>query len=434
MKLIKLNIFIRMKYFSYSLFLVALFSGSVFAQHTDSLDIKIGQMILIGFPKDNVDPEVLREIRQGKVGSIIIFEKNIPAKNSFVALKKITWTYQSAAPIPLFICIDQEGGKVNRLKDKYGFPRSITAAAMGKASTLDSVRFYSEATASTLAGLGINVNFAPVVDLASNPDNPIIAKFGRAFSANEDSVALMAKEVIKQHRKYGVITSLKHFPGHGSSKADTHLGVADVTNTWEDRELKPYQLLIDSGYTDAIMTSHIVNKKLDKSGNPGTLSADILTGILRKRLHFNGVVFTDDMQMHAITKHYGFEQAIKLAIQGGVDIMTFSNNIAGSDQRTVDKVHSIVRSMVEKGEISQARIDESFRRIMTLKKRLNENAYEVLQQQNTDRLQIELNKAQADLAAAQEALKAKSDELVKAQEAQAQEQPKKKKKKKKKGE
>lgn len=424
-----------MKYFSYSLFFVALFSGSVFAQSTDSLDIKIGQMILVGFPKDNVDPEVLREIRQGKVGSIIIFEKNIPAKNSFVALKKITWTYQHAAPIPLFICIDQEGGRVNRLKDKYGFPRSITAAAMAKSPTLDSVRFYSEATASTLAGLGINVNFAPVVDLASNPDNPIIAKFGRAFSANEDSVALMAKEVIKQHRKYGVVTSLKHFPGHGSSKADTHLGIADVTNTWEERELKPYQLLIDSGYTDAIMTSHIVNKKLDKNGNPGTLSADVLTGILRKRLHFNGVIFTDDMQMHAITKHYGFEQAIKLAILGGVDIMTFSNNIAGSDQRTVDKVHGIVRSMVEKGEIPRSRIDESFKRIMQLKKRLIESSAEASQQQSIDRLQIALNKAEADLAATQEALKVKSEELVKIQqEALTQEQPKKKKKKKKRGE
>lgn len=424
-----------MKYFSYSLFFVALFSGSVFAQSTDSLDIKIGQMILIGFPKDNVDPEVLREIRQGKVGSIIIFEKNIPAKNSFVALKKITWTYQHAAPIPLFICIDQEGGRVNRLKDKYGFPRSITAAAMAKSTTLDSVRFYSEATASTLAGLGINVNFAPVVDLASNPDNPIIAKFGRAFSANEDSVALMAKEVIKQHRKYGVVTSLKHFPGHGSSKADTHLGIADVTNTWEERELKPYQLLIDSGYTDAIMTSHIVNKKLDKNGNPGTLSADVLTGILRKRLHFNGVIFTDDMQMHAITKHYGFEQAIKLAILGGVDIMTFSNNIAGSDQRTVDKVHGIVRSMVEKGEIPRSRIDESFKRIMQLKKRLTKSSAEASQQQSIDRLQIALNKAEADLAATQEALKVKSEELVKMQqEALTQEQPKKKKKKKKRGE
>src|SRR5687767_5957980 len=157
-------------------------------------------MILIGFPKPEVDPDVLREVKGGKVGSIILFEKNIPPKNSFGALKKITWTYPQAAPIPLFICIDQEGGRVNRLKDKYGFPRSITAAAMAKSNSLDSVRFYSEATAATLAGLGINVNFAPVVDLASNPDNPIIAKYGRAFSANEDSVSLLAKEFIRGHR------------------------------------------------------------------------------------------------------------------------------------------------------------------------------------------------------------------------------------------
>src|SRR5687768_7194002 len=279
-------------------------SGSIKAQTQDSLDIKIGQMILIGFPGTDVDPKVLEEIRMGKVGSIIIFEKNIPPANSFIALKKIIWTYQQAATIPLFIGIDQEGGKVNRLKDKYGFPKSITAAAMGKYPTLDSVRFYGESTASTLAGLGININFGPVVDLASNPTNPIIAKHGRAFSANEDSVIVFAKEIIKQHHRYGVLTSLKHFPGHGSSKDDTHLGIADVTNTWEERELKPYKILIDSGYADAVMTSHIVNKKLDKQGNPGTLSSDILTGILRDGLQFKGVIFTDDMQMHAITKHY----------------------------------------------------------------------------------------------------------------------------------
>ncbi len=336
----------------------------------DSLDIKIGQMLLIGFPKAAVDPLVLEEVRRGKVGSLIIFEKNIPARNSFTGLKKITWTYQHAAPIPLFICIDQEGGRVNRLKEKYGFPRSITAEAMGKAKTLDSVRFYSEATAATLAGLGINVNFAPVVDLASNPDNPIIARYGRAFSANEDSVTLLAKEFIKGHRKFNVLTSLKHFPGHGSSKDDTHLGIADVTNTWESRELEPYRELIDSGYTDAIMTSHIVNKKLDPDGNPGTLSDDIIGGILRKQLHFNGVVFTDDMQMHAIAKHYGLEDAIRLSILAGVDIMTFSNNISGSDERTVDRVHSIIRGMVEKGIIPMSRIDESFDRIMKVKRQL----------------------------------------------------------------
>lgn len=327
-------------------------------------------MILIGFAGTSVDSAVLREIQHGKVGSIIIFEKNIPKTNSFVALKKINWTYQHAAKIPLLISIDQEGGKVNRLKDKYGFPKSITAFEMGKNASLDSVRFYSEATASTLAGLGINVNFAPDVDLIANIDNPVIVKHGRAFSANEDTVIMMAKEVIIKHRERGVITALKHFPGHGSSKDDTHLGVADVTNTWSERELKPYQSLIDSGYADAVMTSHIVNKNLDKSGNPGTLSYDILTGVLRNQLHFKGVIFTDDMQMHAITENYGLEEAIRLAINGGVDIMTFSNNIQGSDVRTVDRVHEIIRKMVEDGVIKKERIDQSFKRIMKLKSRL----------------------------------------------------------------
>jgi beta-N-acetylhexosaminidase len=348
-------------------FLLVTLSLGAHAQQRDSLDLKIGQMILIGFPGTTVDARVLEEVRSGKVGSIIIFEKNIPPANSFIALKKIIWSYQQAAPIPLFIGIDQEGGRVNRLKSKYGFPNSITAAAMAKGGKLDSVRLYADAMASTLSGLGININFAPVVDLATNPNNPIIAKYGRAFSAREDTVTIYAKEFIKMHHKYGVLTSLKHFPGHGSSKDDTHLGIADVTTTWNVKELEPYKALIDSGYVDAVMTSHIVNKTLDKSGNPGTLSVEILGGILRKQLGFNGVVFSDDMQMHAITKHYGLEEAIKLTILAGVDIMTFSNNITGSEVRTVDKVHQIVKDLVTRGQIPASRIDESYRRIIKLK-------------------------------------------------------------------
>lgn len=385
-------------------------------QSRDSLDIKIGQMLLIGFPGPAVDQKVLEEIRAGKVGSIIIFEKNIPPSNSFVALKKIIWTYQQAAPIPLFVSIDQEGGRVNRLKDKYGFPKSITAAAMSKAPTLDSVRFYADATASTLAGLGINVNFGPVVDLASNPNNPIIAKYGRAFSANEDSVSLMAKEFIKQHRRYNVLTSLKHFPGHGSSKDDTHLGIADVTNTWEERELKPYKMLIDSGYADAIMTSHIVNRKLDKKGLPGTLSSNVLDSILRTQLNFDGVVFTDDMQMHAITKHYGLEEAIKLAILGGVDIMTFSNNIQGSDQRTVDKVHSVVKDFVKRGIISEQRIDESFKRIMKLKARLSAEDRSAFYQQALQQSHSELESVKRELETIRKASVAPKEPEVVAEE------------------
>jgi len=345
-----------------------------FAQVIDSLDIKIGQMILIGVPKAELDTLVLEEVRSGKVGSLILFEKNIPNRpNAFASVKKLTWAYQHAAPIPLFICIDQEGGKVNRLKEKYGFTRSITAAAIGKYGSMDSVRFYAEATAATLAGLGINVNFAPTVDLAINKTNTVIVKPERSYSSNPDTVVMMAKEVIKEHRKFGVITSLKHFPGHGSSKEDTHFGVADVTNTWSDIELKPFKMLIEQGFTDGVMTSHIVNKKLDASGLPGTLSKEILDGLLRKKLGYNGVVFSDDMQMHAISQNYSLEETIRLAINAGVDIMCFSNNIQGSDFRTVDKVHDLIRQMVAKGEITTKRIDESFRRIMQLKKKLNPN-------------------------------------------------------------
>lgn len=343
-----------------------------FGQPVDSLDIKIGQMILIGVPKAELDTLVLEEVRTGKVGALIFFEKNIPNRpNAFASVKKMTWTYQNAAPIPLFICIDQEGGKVNRLKEKYGFTRSITAASIGKYGSMDSVRFYAEATAATLAGLGINVNFAPTVDLAINKENTVIVKPERSYSGNADSVVLMAREVVKEHRKFGIVTALKHFPGHGSSKEDTHFGVADVTNTWSERELEPFKKLIKEGYADGVMTSHIVNKKLDASGLPGTLSKPILDGILRKKLGYNGVVFSDDMQMHAISKNYGLEETVRLAINAGVDIMCFSNNIQGSDVRTVDIVHAMIRQMVTKGEITPKRIDESYRRIIQLKGKLN---------------------------------------------------------------
>ena len=341
------------------------------AQTRDVLDLKIGQMLLIGFPKAEVDPLVLEEVKAGKVGGIILFEKNVPkSSTSFAALKKITWTYQKAANIPLLMCIDQEGGKVNRLKDKYGFARSITAQEMGKALTLDSVRFYAESTAATLAGLGINVNFAPVVDLAVNRENTVIVKAGRSFSANPDSAALFAEAFIIPHRKFGVITVLKHFPGHGSSQSDTHFGVADVTKSWTSAELIPYQRLINTGSVDAIMSAHIVNRQLDPRGYPGTLSSRMIDSLLRRTLRYDGVVFSDDMQMQAITKQYGLEEAIKLAINAGIDIMCFSNNIQGSEERTVDKVHSIIRTLVQSGQIKQERIDASFNRILTLKSRI----------------------------------------------------------------
>ena len=414
-----------MKVISYIFFGIGivLVANRLSAQPMDSLDIKIGQMILIGVPGTSADPTVLKEIREGKAGSIIFFEKNIAAKNSYEQLKRMAWTYQSAAPIPLFVSIDQEGGRVNRLKEKYGFPKSLSASAMGQ--SLDSVRYYGLSTAATLAGLGINVNFAPVVDLASNPDNPVIAKVERSFSSNADTVALYAGEFIKTHRQTGVITSLKHFPGHGSSEDDTHLGMADVTRTWSEEELIPYRKIIDGGYVNAIMTAHIVNKRLDRKGLPGTLSSSIIDSLLRNQLHFNGVVFSDDMQMHAITKHYGLEEAIKLAVNAGVDILTFSNNIQGSEERTVDKVHSIIKKFVKDGTIPKERIDESFRRIMLLKRRLNQEDVDFYREELLRR-EMELNRLRTQMSG-MTILPEKEEQTT-----QETEQPRKEKKKKKK--
>lgn len=349
---------------------ILLFVSLTSCAQRDSLDFKIGQMIMIGFPKAEVDSAVLKEIKAGKVGAVIFFEKNIPKTNSFAGLKKLTWTYQQASPVPLLIGIDQEGGRVNRLKEKYGFTKSVSAAYIGKTKSLDTARFYADATAGTLAGLGFNVNFAPCVDLAVNPENTVIVKVERSYSKNADSVVMYAKEVIKEHRKHNVLTSLKHFPGHGSSSADTHFGVADVTDTWSEQEIKPYKDLLAAGFTDAVMTSHIVNRNIDPKGLPGTLSKRTIDSLLRKKIGFDGVVFTDDMQMHAITKYFGLEEAVKLAVNAGVDIMCFSNNIQGSEARTVDRVHQIIRGYVDRGEIPKERIEESYRRIMALKENL----------------------------------------------------------------
>lgn len=341
---------------------------------SDSLDFKIGQMLIVGYPKQEagLNDQTIDDISKGRVGGVILFEKNIKSHNSYIKLKQLTWQLQEKAPVPLFLAIDQEGGKVNRLKEKYGFPKTVSAQYLGQIADLDSTKFYAEITAATLAGLGFNVNFAPVVDLSTFKENPVIAKIERAYSADPDTVAMHAAAVIEAHRQFGIVTVLKHFPGHGSSHADTHLGIADVTDYWQSKELGPYQSLLEQNKVDAIMTAHIVNKRLDKEGLPGTLSKEIMTHLLRDSLQYNGVIFSDDMQMHAITKHYGLEKAIKLSILAGVDVLMFSNNIQGSENRTVDAVHDIIKKLVKNGEVSSDRIDESYRRIIKLKSQLHE--------------------------------------------------------------
>ena len=351
------------------IFCLALMQNLNARQTDDSLRLKIGQMIMVGFSGTSVTPEdpILAEIRNGDVGGVIMFEKNIADSNSYMALATLNLTLQRAARTPIFLAIDQEGGKVNRLKTKYGFPKSVTAEYLGQLDNEDTTRYYAASTALVLRHLNFNVNFAPVLDLATNPNNPVIVKHGRSYGADPKLVTKHAQIVIEEHNKQNVITVGKHFPGHGSSQSDTHFGIADVTRTWDKNELIPYRKLIKEGVLPGVMSAHIVNAVLEPDSLPGTLSKNILQGLLRDKIGFEGVIFSDDMQMHAITKHYGLATALELGINAGLDVVIFSNNIQNSETRTVAAVHDIITRLVREGRISRARIDEAYGRIMKIK-------------------------------------------------------------------
>ena len=350
--------------------LSVLFFYGALGQERDSLDIMIGQMIQVGITDFN-DPSVRKELRTliktDKVGGVILFEKNLQKENTKSALSNLIQVLQKDAHIPLFIAIDEEGGYVNRLKPKYGFPKTVSAAYLGAMDDLDSTKFYSAQTAQTLSSLGFNVNYAPSVDVAVNPNNPVIVKNERSYSKDPKKVIRHASAYMEGHKPYDVATVLKHFPGHGSSQADTHLGVADVSNSWQKKELDPFIELIKTGTVQAIMTAHIINKNLDEDLFPATLSKRIITDLLRKELGYDGVIFSDDMHMAAIIKNYGFKEAVILAINAGVDCLIFSNNIFPDEIISAGALHSHIKHQVLTGKIDSKTITQSYRRLIKLK-------------------------------------------------------------------
>lgn len=340
------------------------------SKDTVSLERKIGQMVMIGVndrTSISASDPLYKEIQAGLIGGIVLYEKNIAKTSSSEHLKKMIEEMQKAARIPLFISIDEEGGRVHRMKAKYGFVDIPSAAELGKKDNSDTTYFYTKKLADVMANHGINLNYAPDIDLATNPSNPVIARLERSYSSNHEVVGRHGLASIRAHHDAGVKTVIKHFPGHGSSTTDSHKGITDVTNLWNVVELFPFHELIKSGQVDGIMTAHIINCRLDSACLPATLSHTIITGILRNVLDYQGVVFSDDMQMYAISKNFGLENAVKLSINAGVDVIMFANNVNLNDQISATKVHQIILDLVKKGEIPEARIDEAYRRVLSLK-------------------------------------------------------------------
>jgi len=340
------------------------------------LDMKVGQMIMVGFRGLSVTDgqPIARDIRQRRIGGVILFDYDVPSRTygrnivSPGQLRALTASLQQRAGIPLFVAVDQEGGKISRLKEKNGFPPTLSQKRLGALDDLNKTARQAEVTSKTLAGLGINLNFVPVVDLDLNPENPIIGKLERSFSRSPATVTRHALAVIDAHRRNGVLTAPKHFPGHGSAAGDTHEGFVDVTDRWTAVELEPFRSLIRQDKADMVMTAHVFNGKLDPVW-PATLSRKTLTDLLRQEMGYTGVVISDDMQMRAIAARYGLETAIRQAILAGADILLFANNSV-YEEDIAARVASTIRTLVEKGEIPRERIDASYGRIMKLKERL----------------------------------------------------------------
>lgn len=340
-----------------------------------STEQAVGQMLMVGFRGLDLDEATAQMLDDVQPGGVILFDRDGPSGGEMPRniaspqqLRNLTAQLQDSAAIPYFIAIDAEGGYVNRLKEKYGFGVKVPTARTLGGQSPEHTGAIADDLAQQLADLGINWNLAPVVDVDIDPTSPAIGKWERAFSADPAVVAAHAGAFAAAHRQRGVIPALKHFPGHGSAAGDTHLGVTDITATYQQAaELRPYRELIAGGYDDAIMTAHIVNRNLDPAGRPATLSPDIMTGLLRDELGFAGVIISDDMQMGAIVAEYGPEEAAIAAINAGVDIVLLANQQGDYDTGRVYRVRDAIVQAVADGRIAEGRIREAAERIRRLK-------------------------------------------------------------------
>ena len=337
----------------------------------------MGQLLLIGFRGPQLDAETADALNRIKPGGVILFDYDGPSGGevprnivSPEQLRQLIADLQASTDIPYFVAIDAEGGFVNRLKERYGFTVAVPSAqTLGQGSSSDTAAAI-DALAAQLNELGINWNLAPVVDVNVYPESPAIGAWERSFSDDPAVVAEHAAAFIDALKQRRVIPTLKHFPGHGSAVGDTHLGVTDVTSSYvAEDELGPYRELIAGGYDDVVMTSHIVNRNLDATAAPATLSAPIMTDLLRNDLGFEGVVVSDDMQMGAIVTEYTMEMAVITAINAGVDVILIANQAPEYDFGQIGELKQAIVDAVLSGAIPEDRIYESVERILWLKRK-----------------------------------------------------------------
>lgn len=329
------------------------------------LDYKIAQMIIVGFNGNTIKSsgykKILKQVKNNEISGVILFEKNIKSKEDLIKMNEKLIKNSSIIP---FISIDNEGGQIQR----HNFIQTKTAEEISQSNEKLAQSEYSK-MAELLNELKINLNFAPCVDMQIN-ENSIIRRKQRSYGDNSEIINKYSRIFIEEHNKKNIITSIKHFPGHGSVSGDTHLGFVDATNTFIEKELEPYYELKNENKMNMVMVSHIFNSNFDDK-YPASLSKKTIKELLINKIGFDGVIISDDYDMGAIRKNYSLEEIVENAINSGVNILLFSNNIETNDKNLPKKIKKIIKSDLKNGKIKIQDINNSYTKIMNLKRKLN---------------------------------------------------------------
>jgi len=322
----------------------------------------LGQKLFFGFHGTELSEEFKTLIREYKIGNVILFLRNVASAQQLRALcAEIQELILEVTGYPAFIVIDQEGGMVSRLpEDAVTVPSAMAISATGNPNN---ARAAAEITIRQLRGLGVNFNMAPVLDVNSNPANPVIG--GRSVGDDPDKVALFGEAAIHAYENTGVYCCGKHFPGHGDTNVDSHIGLPRIEKTLvelEQSELIPFRRCIEAGIP-AIMSSHILFPNIEKENVPGTMSRTIITDLLKNRLGFQGLVFSDCLEMDAIQKYYGTANGTVAAIKAGIDLAGISSRMD-----LMWEAAKAVNDAAERGEFDMDEIRQSVEKILTVKK------------------------------------------------------------------
>lgn len=331
-----------------------------------TLDEQIGQLVAVGFPGTTPSTEVIELVQRYHVGNIILFARNVENASQVQELTNGLQELARAAGqrYPLIISVDQENGMVQRLGNHVTlFPGNMALGAIASTKIAYEV---ARATGEELKALGINMNLAPVVDVNNNPGNPVIGT--RSFGENPQSVALLADAVVRGYHEAGIITNLKHFPGHGDTSVDSHFALPVIPHDMrrlEEVELVPFKSGIVAG-ADSVMIAHLYLPKLMwEAMVPSSVSAEVMTDLLRIKMGFDGLIVTDCLEMKAVANTIGTEQAAVMAICAGADQVLISHRY----NRQVGAIEAIRRALSD-GRLTPEGVRESAERVLRLKARM----------------------------------------------------------------